>query len=603
MVPNGALVFYKGKPAVVTVSGDKIELALPGSAPVKVRPKDVELLHPGPLAKLPEPRPDGDFETAWEMSVGQTLSVEELCELVFGRFGPEEALACRLEAAEGSRLRLEEEGGGIRAVSREEREREAARRARKENEAAEREDFILRARKSRFQTGDERFLGEIEAFALGSTQKARILGDLGLSEKPEAVHAWLLKTGRWSDAVNPWPGRFGAALKAPDLELGPEDDAGRTDLTGMEAWAIDNAWSKDPDDAVSFDGRDVWVHVADPASAVPPGCPADREASDRAATLYLPEGTFPMLPDAALDRFGLGLADVSRALSLRISVDEDGTIRETEILPSFVRVRRLTYETADPLLADGALLHLDRIASIRHAARSAAGAVDIDIPEVRVWVEDGEPRIASIPAYRSASVVREAMVLAGEAAARWAFDRSLPFPFYSQEAPQDSASLPDGLAGEFAKRRLMKAGMAGPQPRAHRGLGVPFYAQATSPLRRYSDLLAHQQVRAFLAGRAHLSEDEISSRLGRAAAASALLRQTERASQLHWTLVRLLRDPGWTGAGIVVGTGNGPASIYIPSLGLETRVHLAQASLNEEVALALSGVDLARQEARFEIQA
>ncbi len=599
MIPNGALVLYKGKPALARNSGDKLELTIPGAPVVKVRPKDVELLHPGPLSKIPEPRGDGDFETAWEMSAGQTLTLEGLCELVFGHAGPEEALACRLEVLDGLRFRSEEGASGFRAASPEDREREAARRTRKESEAADREAFLVRARAGRFEAGDERFLGEVEAFALGATQKARILGDLGLPEKPDAVHAWLLKTGRWTDAVNPWPVRFGAAARAPDLELGPEDDSGRVDLTDMEAWAIDNAWSRDPDDAVSFDGRDVWVHVADPSSTVLPGSPADREASDRAATLYLPEGSVPMLPDSALERFGLGLSDVSRALSVRISLEPDGSVREAEILPTLVKVTRLSYGQADPLLGSGPLADLDRIAGIRSAAREAAGAVDIAIPEVRVWVDSGEPRIDPIPDFRSSAVVREMMVLAGEAAARWAFDRSLPFPYYSQEAPQDSASLPAGLAGEFAKRRLMKAGMAGPQPRAHRGLGVPFYAQFTSPLRRYSDLLAHHQVRAVSAGRKPLAEDEISALLGRAAAAAAQIRQAERSSQLHWTLAFLGRRPGWTGEGIVVGNGS-PASVYIPCLGMETRVRLGGTELNANVSLRLSGVDLARQDARFE---
>ena len=599
MIPNGALVFYKGKPALARNSGDKLELSIPGAPEVKVRPKDVEFLHPGPLSKVPEARPDGDFETAWEMSAGEALTLEALCELVFGRAGPEETLACRLEAVDGLRFRSEDGASGFRAVSREEREKEAARRARRETEAADREAFLARARKGLFEPGDERFLGEVEAFALGASQKARILGDLGLPDKPEAVHAWLLKTGRWTDAVNPWPVRFGTAARAPDLELGPEDDSGRRDLTGLEAWAIDNAWSRDPDDAVSFDGRDVWVHVADPASAVLPGSPADREASDRAATLYLPEGSVPMLPDSALERFGLGLSGVSRALSVRISLEPDGSVREAEILPTLVKVTRLSYGGADPLLGSGPLADLDRIASIRSEARAAAGAVDITIPEVRVWVDSGEPCIDAIPEHRSSTVVRELMVLAGEAAARWAFDRSLPFPYYSQEAPQDASSLPPGLAGEFAKRRLMKAGMAGAQPRAHRGLGVPFYAQFTSPLRRYSDLLAHHQARAFLAGRPPLEADEISELLGRAAAAAGLLRQTERASQLHWTLAFLGRRPVWTGEGVVVGGGN-PASVYIPSLGLETRIKLGRVELNESVELRLTGTDLARQEARFE---
>jgi hypothetical protein len=85
----------------------------------------------------------------------------------------------------------------------------------------------------------------------------------------------------------------------------------------MESWAIDNAWSKDPDDAIGWDGRSAWVHVADPASAILPDSAADKEALGRGSTLYLPELTAPMLPEEALERFGLGLAEGPRRQASR----------------------------------------------------------------------------------------------------------------------------------------------------------------------------------------------------------------------------------------------------------------------------------------------
>jgi len=201
-------------------------------------------------------------------------------------------------------------------------------------------------------------------------------------------------------------------------------------------------------------------------------------------------------------------------------------------------------------------------------------------------------------------VVREMMILAGEAAARWAFGRGLPFPYYSQEAPGERDHLPEGLAGEFAKRRLMRAGMAGTQPRAHQGLGVPMYAQITSPLRRYGDLLGHQQIRAALAAAAGrrdrqvLPADELSMRLARAAAAAAALRRAERSSEAHWTLAWLLDRPGWEGRGIVVQTGS-DATVFIPAIGLETRIRAGDLVLNQELTLRFLSADLPGLEARF----
>ncbi|HOX92572.1 MAG TPA: RNB domain-containing ribonuclease, partial [Spirochaetales bacterium] len=177
--------------------------------------------------------------------------------------------------------------------------------------------------------------------------------------------------------------------------------------------------------------------------------------------------------------------------------------------------------------------------------------------------------------------------------------RGLAFPYYSQEAPGSSDGLPDGLAGEFAKRRLMRGGMAGTLPRAHQGLGVSMYAQVTSPLRRYGDLLAHQQIRAALelSGAAPLPPDELSMRLARAQAGAQALRKAERNSELHWSLAWLIKHPDWTGTGIVVQSGQ-DSLVYLSQLGMETRIK-GHYELNEEKAMRFLKADLARLEAAF----
>lgn len=600
MISNGSLVFFKNKAAVATRDGDRIELCFKDGSTVRVRDKDVELLHPGPVKTVPAPAEGGEFTTAWEMTAETSISLGDLAELAFGASGPAQLLACRLAASEGLLFRMD--GERVVALSAQERDADASKKQRKESEAAERAAFIERARRHVLEPGDERFWGEVEALALGHTQKSKTAAEIGAGEDPESAHAWLLRSGIWTTRNNPHPARSGHPSKAPELPLGPDDDTGRLDLTGMAAWAIDNAWSHDPDDAISFDGEALWVHVADPASVVLPDTPADREAADRSGTLYLPEGAIPMLPDAALDRFGLGLTPTSRALSFRIGMDADGLVTEVRVVPSMVSVTRTSYGAADAMLGSGPLAELARIAEVRAAYRHRNGAIDIAIPEVHVWVDSGEPKIERVQHYASSDVVREMMVLAGEGLARWAFDRGLPFPYYSQEAPGSREDLPDGLAGEFAKRRLMKAGMAGVQPRAHQGLGVTMYAQATSPLRRYGDLLGHQQARAALAlesGRAApppLAADELSMRLARAAAGNQAVRKAERQSELHWTIAWLLDRPGWETDATVVQTGGSDALLYLPDIGLETRVRASGLQLNSTVRVRFQKADIARLE-------
>ena len=669
MIASKALVIYKNRPAfVVERRDDKLEIRLEDGSSLRVRDKDIEELHPGPVQGIPSPAEGGDFETAWSMlapsegEAGAAVTAREVAELVFGAGGPADSLAVWMAGVEGLLFRVE--GPRLLPLSAEERAREADKRAKKEGETAARQAFVERARRAKAARGkagaaaggvtggavdgggsggaaggaagaflpeDERFLLDIEAQAYGKAVKGKLWAEIGIGESAEDAQAWLMAVGRWDEGVNPHPRRSGCPLSAPRIELAPDlGDLERRDLCDLESWAIDNAWSHDPDDAVAWDGEAVWVHVADPASAILPDSAAEREALGRGMTLYLPEFTSTLLPPEALERFGLGLGaganpgelPVSPALSFRVMLDAEGAIESVEACASLLRVRRTHYAEADSIAAAGAsapdgasaqgasaqgaqgaagLRRLQEIAELRKKRRLAGGAIDIEIPEVRVFVREGEVSIERLPETRSSGMVREMMLLAGEAAARWAFERRLPFPYYSQESPGEAAGLPEGLAGEFAKRRLMRAGITGPTPSAHRGLGLPFYSQTTSPLRRYADLLAHMQIRAALAGRPPLDEDEVMRRSALAQAAAAPNRQAERASEAHWTLVWLLRHPGWEGEGIIVGAaGPGAWTVYVPALGLESRMKLGpNHELNEALAMRVARIDLPRLDVAF----
>ena len=104
MITDGALVFHKNKAAVARRDGDRIELSFRDGGSVRVRDKDVELVHKGPLKHVPEAAEGGEFETAWEMTAGSPIGIAELADLAFGADGPAECLACRLIAAEGRQI-------------------------------------------------------------------------------------------------------------------------------------------------------------------------------------------------------------------------------------------------------------------------------------------------------------------------------------------------------------------------------------------------------------------------------------------------------------------------------------------------------------------
>ena len=180
---------------------------------------------------------------------------------------------------------------------------------------------------------------------------------------------------------------------------------------------------------------------------------------------------------------------------------------------------------------------------------------------------------------------------------------TLPLPYSRQDEPLERITPLDGPAAMFAQRRAMQRAQQRPAPGPHTGLGLPAYVQATSPLRRYGDLLVHQQLRAHLAGAPLLDANELTLRLGTADAVSGAVRTAERLSNAHWTMVYLLQNPDWTGEGVVIENKPGRDLVLIPALAWETELYGRRPRpLNSPVALALESVDLPQRTARFVAQ-
>jgi exoribonuclease-2 len=602
---EGSLVLYKGHPARVQRVGEKMDILLPGGETAKVRYKDVELLHPGPLVSLADLRPQtGEVQAAWELLLGSTTTLPELAELIYGAYTPATAWATWQLVSDALHFRGTPEAIDV-ATPKDVSARQAARAA----EAAERdawEGFLSRVRAGKVGPEDARYLRDVEALALGRSAHSRVMAALDREATPENAHALLLKTGYWNETVNPYPARLDVNTTIPALPLPPLPDEPRADLSHLLALAIDDASTDTPDDALTIEGARLWIHVADPAAVALPESELDREARARGASLYLPEATVPMLPPSATDLLGLGLSAISPALSFGLDLDESGDVIAMEIVPSWVRVTRLTYEEADALIAAGEepLNTLYRLAVEYHDRRAAAGAVMIELPEADVRVRDGEVSVKPVLPLRSRMVVEEAMVRAGEAVAQYAAQQGIPMAYAAQEAPEggSAGAKPGSLSEMYALRRTLKPRRYLSAPARHAGLGVSAYVQVTSPMRRYLDLAAHQQLRAHLRGETPFDAAALIERIGEVDAAGAGLRQAERLSDQHWLMVYLLHHPGWQGAGVLVEKRGMSGTVLVPELALEARVHLpADLALNSEVMLALNGVDLPRLDPRFRV--
>ncbi|WP_168210733.1 ribonuclease catalytic domain-containing protein [Persicimonas caeni] len=356
-----------------------------------------------------------------------------------------------------------------------------------------------------------------------------------------------------------------------------EPEGYRRDLTDVLMFSIDSASTKDIDDAISCEklpdgGYRVGVHIADPSARVAAGCNVDLEARGRGTSIYLPTGIFPMFPHSlSHEKMSLVAGELRPAVSSLMTFNADLELVDTEIVPAMVEVdHRLTYDGVDQILANpseadlpgldtsasenlaSSLQSLQKIARALHEERVSNGAVNIDLPELKLKVDytpGGEPTISTRVLDSnspSRQLVSEVMVLNNRVLGEFCRDHELPTIFRGQAPPEeelytdDILSLPEGLAREFALVRKMKPGDVTTQPTSHFGLGLAVYVQASSPIRRYTDLVAQRQIKAFLAEEAlPYGESDIMEVLGSVESAARGAYLAERETTRYWTLYHL----------------------------------------------------------------
>ena len=633
---KNSIVLYKSTVAVVVDrDGDKYQIrfctqpATPtGKKAVygeqKVREKDVVLLHEGPVSSLEKVLDNGskDFKAqindAYELlqsdesTATAPIEINELAEYALGSFDADIAWGfyCNLTAGVQFAVNQDElKNGKIIFVPRslEEINSINQKNYEKEHEAEIRAAFINRVKTNSLDLpADAKFMGEVEAFAMCKTEKSKVMQEAGITQTIEKAHKLLIDTGIWDFTKNPYPTRFGFSFDSAREQLGAMKEEEREDVPCV-CYAIDAPNAADPDDAVGFDGTYFWVCIADPASTVEPDSSIDMAARARGTTLYIPEGASRMLCESCLEDYALGLSEKatgkkSSALAFRLKMTDDSQIEECEIKKVRVEVKMISYAEAEEQKESPELKPMFELARKNLLRRQNNNAVTIQMPEVKIKV-DKETKIVSIVTeekYESNDMIQEMMLLAGEGAARFAFSHNIPFPFVSQEAPEFPESVPEGWAGQFARVKCMRKRSVGITPAPHAGLGLSFYSQVTSPLRRYGDLVSHQQLRAYINGKKLLGKDEMLERIAAGDAASLAARKASRLSDTHWKLVYLLQNPEKTYKGYCIDHIGKDARYLIPELDMQTVIGGAgEDPLNYEAELKAERVDIPTQDVRF----
>lgn len=410
----------------------------------------------------------------------------------------------------------------------------------------------------------------------------------------------------------------------------------RLDLTATPIVTIDDAGTADKDDALSLERTDeshngaaiyrLGVHITDAGALIPPQSALDDEANRRMSTLYIPDGAIPMLPNAVSHAKGsLESGETRAALSLLARLAADGEVLEFVVKPSVIRSEAaLSYDDADAAIAEPAhpynamLADLQTLTQALKRRRQANGAVNIDRPEMQVKVrapDDIEVRVIE-RATPARQMVAECMVLCNSLLAAFCRDNAVPAAYRSQPAPDLSdigADLPPGvdigdgpLRWHLMMRRFAPADISAAAA-PHNGLGVAAYIQATSPLRRYPDMVMQRQISHFLSAGAPLySDEEIASVAARADIQLRALGKLEAQRKQYWFLKFLKQSMPQDAEGphmdavVLENQPRRSALLELADYPFRVRAQLPNAiNPGERVQLQLSGVDLWARRASF----
>ena len=320
-----------------------------------------------------------------------------------------------------------------------------------------------------------------------------------------------------------------AAAITEEMEL-----EGRRDLRGEYIFTIDGEDTKDIDDAISFektpDGHwRLGVHISDVSHYVKPGTPLDNEAFLRGTSVYLADRVIPMLPHTISSGICSLFPNVDRlTMSCFMTVDRRGEVLEYEITPSIINSRRrFTYGEVQELIDSEPFVEMNRLREVLSQKRKSRGALDFDLPEAKIRVDENGKPISIEPYERNhaTGIIEEFMILANETVAAHALRNEIPLIYRAHEAPSpDKLAKLQGTAqgfgfllqhGQRAIQRLLETAENSPAynyiamavltslPQAfytpdnpkHYGLASNNYCHFTSPIRRYADLQVHRQLK------------------------------------------------------------------------------------------------------------
>lgn len=565
-------------------------------------------------AKRDETKKTLDLKELWEIVEPETdrISVQDLSELVFGAHDTLDSKAALIRAIIENRLYFKIRPEGIEVVSPEKVEQEQIRR-RKE---IERDEFLSKCSEYllKLKNGDNIELASAPRGLQDMLEEAALLGTDWLTHKKikeifsraALTPTWdpfkvLVKLGIWSEdenirlRVEQIPTEFSsiALEQAREATLKIQDDSPR-ELFERDVITIDSASTRDIDDAVSisFDGPNtrIGVHITEAALFVDMDSPLDKEIRERAVSIYMADLVLPMMPTVLSEHAAsLVRGELRPCISAIATFDRNFHMTNYRIIRSMVKVTdRLSYEETDQRVLDtnSNEARMFAVARSLRQKRVASGAIIFRDPELIIKVNENKSIDVTVRERETSSqvLVSEFMILANNLFANTLKDKCIPCIYRSQPPPLERIDLGVNYDPVLSYRckKVLSRGSLSLYPGPHSTLGLNVYTTATSPLRRYTDLLTQRQLQAAVDHR-HRSIDadtldmilsEISYRLDRASLVERerhryyLLKYMEQRKGDEFEVIVLQRFPRFY-------------LVMIESLGFNSVLHVpANVSLN-----------------------
>ena len=428
------------------------------------------------------------------------------------------------------------------------------------------------------------------------------------------------------DLPTRFPERVLADAAAFPPVVPPSAAHGREDCRGTLVITIDPDDARDFDDAINVektgDGWCLTVHIADVSHYVQPGTPLDHEAYRRGNSVYLPDRVIPMLPEALSNGLCSLRPDEDRlAFAAFLEISRDGRIRRSRFARTIIRsARRLTYKQAFARLQAKPEDHVDRMlheawamASALRKKRFDEGSLDLDFPEVKVWLDDqGRPaRLERIENDISHQLIEECMLAANEAVARL-FRMTPAAAIHRVHEKPDEAKLneyrervqmhghkvgnlavrkeltrflrllrgqPEEYALKTALLKSLKRASYSPEAAGHYGLAKTDYTHFTSPIRRYADLVVHRvlsDVCGYTKPRGRIPFGEIARHISSTERQAAEAeREAVRLKKFEFFRQQLTRKTGQTFRAIVLEVRNFGMFIELPDVMAGGLIHVS----------------------------